>query len=139
MTEEKDEVQLNLCIAHNCINRDEMKNIEKIAEEENKVLKEKFEKVTKYNNELERSIMESMINNMRLNNDIIGLRSEKMKLEKERVESKQLVDYLNRDQGPGIKDYRPSRSKKKIKLGHQEGKYKKSKAEAIKRFSKKAA
>ena len=52
MTKEQDEVWLNLYIAHNCINRDEMKNIEKIAEEENKVLKEKFKKVIKCNKEL---------------------------------------------------------------------------------------
>ena len=137
ITKEQDEVQLNLCIVYNCINRDKIKNIEKIAEEENKVLKEKFEKVMKYNNELQKSIMESMINNMQLNKEIIGLRIQKITLEEERAESKKLVDYLNRNRGPRIKNDGLSKSKKKIKLGHQEGsKVKESTVlEAIKRFS----
>ena len=34
------------------------------------------------------------------------------------AKSKQLVDYLDRDWGPEIKDHRLSRSKKKIKSGY---------------------
>ena len=40
----------------------------------------------KHNNKLERSIIESTINNMQLNKEIIGLRIDKITLEKERTE-----------------------------------------------------
>ena len=73
-----------------------------------------------------------------MNKEIIGLRIQKIISEEERAESKKLVDYLSRDRGPRT-NYGLSRSKKKIESGHQEGKYYESKAEAIKRFSKKAA
>ena len=98
MIKEQDKVWLNLYIAYNCINREEMKNIEKITEEQNKVLREKFEKVMKSNNKLERSIMESMINNIQLNKEIIGLRIDKITLEKKRTElDYKIKKYINRE------------------------------------------
>jgi len=44
-----------LHIAHNIINREEMQNIEKKVEDQNKVLKEKCKKSKKYNKELEKA------------------------------------------------------------------------------------
>ena len=51
---EQSKVWLTLCIAHNSINSNEMQNKEKIVEEQNKVLKEKYE----------RCIIELMMNNV---------------------------------------------------------------------------
>ena len=56
----------------------------KIVEEQNKVLKEKYE----------RYIIESMINNVQLNGNIIGLRLKKMMLEQERAQLYDKVKIL---------------------------------------------